>query len=149
VNTNWEIFRDVLAGLIGGSVGGAITGAVGAHFLAKSRDANNRAYLSELSKVARKRDFLAYLKQMEIEVGVGFHPGPSHSRVAQQFSERRPVFAAEVIRIEQDFSGGKLIRFTELTSAISETTPGEINSTEGNQKLLGAIRKLFALVKEN
>jgi hypothetical protein len=138
-----------LLSLFGGGIVGGIVATSLTYFYNRRLNAENRNLVAEAQKKARKRDFLAYLKQMETEVGVGFHPGPTHSRVAQQFSERRPVFAAEVIRIEQDFSGGKLVQFVELTSAISDTIPGEINSTEGNQKLLGAIRRLFAFVRDN
>jgi hypothetical protein len=97
----------------------------------------------------RKTTFLAFLKEMEIEVGVGFHPGPTHSRVAQQFSDRRPKFAAQVVMMEQDFKDEKLARFEELATAISGTTPGQVNSKEGNQKLLDAIRALTTFVRAN
>jgi hypothetical protein len=113
---------------------------LGGHLLSRSRD----------RQVVKER-FLAFMHAWESEVRIGFHSRlGTYGRVAELFSIRLPSFAAERVPIRRRFwRNDNSERFSQLCERISLMTPGQIDSQEGNKKLLDAIRALISFVERN
>ena len=69
--------------------------------------------------------------------------------VAGRFDRKRLELVREASQVELDFRGDSVIEFIDLVNTIVVMTPGSIESDDGRQELLKAIRSLTMFLKEN
>lgn len=69
--------------------------------------------------------------------------------VARRFDRKRLELVREAAQVELDFRGDRVIEFIDLVNTIVVMTPGSIESDDGRQELLKAIRSLTVFLKEN
>jgi hypothetical protein len=138
---DWDILKDVLAGLISGSIGGALV----AHILAQRRDANNRKELKILSSADRKRNFVSFVRKWRSRA-----TRDNPRMTAGNMSEMVSLFEGEAAKITADYTGTE---FEELVRAVSSLRDSDVEeganqgeNAPGRRKLLTRLDAIINFV---
>jgi hypothetical protein len=100
----------------------------------------------------RRRRFLGFLGAWAADVEANRTMVTANNvflTVAGRFDRKRLELVREAAQIELDFRGDRVIEFIDLVNTIVVMTPGSIESDDGRQELLKAIRSLTVFLKEN
>lgn len=139
--------NEILLALASGSVGGAIAGAIISNWLAESRESYAREYASALSKDARKRNFLGFMRGWRVDT---VRSAPQI--ISDRFPEKVELFEREIAQILGDYDDPTIER---MTQAISSSNLGRIRQTThgqeepGKEELLGKMNALIDYVSAN
>jgi len=127
---------DLTSVLLSGLGAGGIL-LVGQYFISRHRE-----------REATKERFIAFMRGWESQTASGL--GFRGSAVAQVFSDKLPLFAAEQVPMGKRYlSRANNERFRQLCERISKMAPGEVDSDKGNEELLARIQTLIAFVGRN
>ena len=140
---NWEAIQDVLVALIMGAIGGGITGAIVAHYLAKSRDAENRRHLKIATQDDRRRDFLKVAGAWRTKAARCIDP----HELRDDFEAFAMGFGGGCKAVSDAIPEATRTEFQRLCEEIVSMTEEEIETEEGNANFLVKIGRVIELAK--
>ena len=99
----------------------------------------------------RRRNFLGFLRAWAADVEANRRMVTANGvfvTVAGRFDRKRLELVREAAQVELDLRGDRVIEFIDLVNTIVVMTPGSIESDDGRQELLKAIRSLTVFLKQ-
>jgi len=126
-----EIIKLIGTGVVGG-VGGGFISAYLTHSYTRCRESS-----------ARKRNFVAFMRQFEAKVRDVGAPG----LFGKLYANERPELVRQAALISGDFSGDDRKRFDDLIAHATGFTDPKVNTNETRESVLQDIAAIISLIQ--